>query len=52
MKLKEIFFRMYGINIKFYISLIMCLFGCFFNINLCNINIDMLYPCQLKLKNT
>lgn len=50
--LKQIFYVMYGLNYKYFVRLIMCLFGCFFNIKLNLLNLDMLYPCQLKLKNT
>lgn len=50
--LKQLFYSMFGLNPKYYVRLILCLFGCFFNIRLNLIDINMLYPCQLKLKNT
>ena len=50
--LKKIFYNIYGLNYRFYIKLLLCLFGCFFNIKVLQINFDMLYKCQLNLKNT
>lgn len=50
--LKKIFYNIYGLNFRYQIKLFICLFGCFFNIKILQINLNSLYPCQINLKNT